>query len=177
MSDRRSVLALAAGAVGLLVGLAIAISWHVFVSPQFDSDAFASSGSETSVAFVVGYLIEYFEPAPAWLPTVIVFPVLGAVLCAALAFAYARALAERRVAIGSVGLVGGAVGSVLGLCAAAWARISPPTYIGLTETQPFRVALSSQSYLWIILPLVGGIAAAVFSASATAILRHRSIEG
>lgn len=68
-------------------------------------------------------------------------------------------------------------GGLLGLCAAAWAHISPPTYYVLTDTRPFRVELSSQEYLWFILPLCGGLVGFFVSVAAAALLRKRSKTG
>ncbi|QII05326.1 hypothetical protein BH93_07995 [Rhodococcoides fascians A25f] len=176
MNSQRRKAAFAAGVVGLLVGVAIAISWHIFVAPRFDSERLAAS-SESSVAVVVGYLIEYFEPAPTWIPTVIVFPGFSAMVFCLLGFVCARGVVQPRVPIALAGLVGSVTGGLLGLCAAAWAHISPPTYCGLTDTRPFRIELSSQGYLWFILPLCGGLVGLVVSAAAVALLRKRSGTG
>nr|WP_141217633.1 hypothetical protein [Rhodococcus sp. 06-412-2B] len=161
--------------MGLLVGVAIAISWHIFVAPRFDSERLAAS-SESSVAVVMGYLVEYFEPAPTWIPTVIVFPAFSAMVFCLLGFVCARGVVPRSP-IGLVGLIGTVTGGLLGLCAAAWAHISPPTYYGLTDTRPFRIELSSQGYLWFILPLCGGLVGSVVSAAAAALLRKKSNTG
>lgn len=73
-SQRREV-ASAAMIIGLLMGVVGAMWWHVFVVPQFDLAGFAASTESTAVAFEVGYLVQFYEPAPAWLPTAVVFPV------------------------------------------------------------------------------------------------------
>lgn len=154
----------------MLVGIAIAIAWHIFVAPRFDAERLNASSSESSVAVVVGYLIEYFEPAPPWIPTVIVFPGFSTMVFCLLGFVCARGVVQPRVPIRLVGLVGMVAGSLLGLCAAAWARISPPTYIGLVDSRPCRVELSSQEYLWFILPLCGGLVGFVGSLTAAVLL-------
>ncbi|MGA9871740.1 MAG: hypothetical protein WBQ44_11440 [Rhodococcus sp. (in: high G+C Gram-positive bacteria)] len=171
MSGLRGRTASAAGVVGLFVGLVIAMGWHVFVSPQIDLDR--PAGLEPSSVSIVGYLLEYYEPAPAWLPTVVVFPVITAVLFAGLGFFGAPIVSQRRRTPESLGSISSAAGGVVGLSAAFWAHISPPTYIGLTDRRPFRLALTSEWHLWGILPLVGVIAAAVLSVSAAAVLRRR----
>lgn len=176
MTGQRRKAAFAAGVVGLLVGVAIAILWHTLVAPRFDSERLAAS-SESSEAVVMGYLVEYFEPAPTWIPTVIVFPAFSAMAFCLLGFVCARSVVQPRVPIGLVGLVGMMTGGLLGLCAAAWAHISPPTYYVLTDTRPFRVELSSQEYLWFILPLCGGLVGFFVSVAAAALLRKRSKTG
>ncbi|MDV6264056.1 hypothetical protein R3P96_22200 [Rhodococcus yunnanensis] len=129
------------------------------------------------MAFVIGEFVEYFEPAPAWLPTVIVFPAFSGIAFGLIGFVSARVVLQPRAPIILVGFVGMVVGGLLGFCAAAWAHISPPTYYGLTDTRPFRVELSSQGYLWLILPLCGGLVGFVVSLAAAALLRKRSNTG
>lgn len=171
MIDSRRV-ASAAAVVGLLVGLVCAICWHVFVEPQFDSAGLAASAPNTAVAFEVGYLVEFFEPAPSWLPTTLVFPLFAAIVFGVLGSSCARYVSGRSPL--EIGLESGVVGGCLGLGATAWAVISPPVYQGLTTTRPLRVDLTSQGFLWVVLPLCGGVSAAVVSASVVAISRKRS---
>lgn len=170
-SQRREV-ASAAMIIGLLMGVVGAMWWHVFVVPQFDLAGFAASTESTAVAFEVGYLVQFYEPAPAWLPTAVVFPGVAAIAFGVLGFSCARHVSSRSAL--SIGLEGGVVGGCLGVGAAAWATLSPPLYSSLTETRPLRIELASQNYLWIALPLCSGVTAAILSISVAAVLGKKS---